>query len=463
MSSSASSRLPAVGTSFSSLLAFEMAACTAAMNAGYTLSIFDSHKNRNLTLVCNGNGSRSHLRLRGEMRCTCCTYATKHGASFRVTRAVDQHSCALPATSSTAAKIARSKMRTRVLELQQPRRRGHWQDQEVDFGETTSKEEEEDGEGEENSEDETDEGSDSGDDITEDSDSILTSSQTGHSAAGSVKTGLTPKQRQAKRRQGVPTKRSLAQAITSLSQRSRLSFPSSSQLFPDVHTLLLHLHAWAEQNNICLNQTPSSPTRVLVYCKPHYALPRCSFELVITRSALGSWSCSITNHEHDESAHAKTIAQGLNRPVPAALLVNPSADSSSSSNRHPPSLPETFPNQGPSSSTAVAPALCLRADNIAQFDQQFRGSLFLEYLSSFFFAVSPFTGDVYLSLVSNALLDSGVGSADALSALLTLEDETLSQFVEEIKVRKGWGTGEAPVLVGLLNEAKNVFAAEKQY
>ncbi|GAA5839752.1 hypothetical protein JCM11251_002581 [Rhodosporidiobolus azoricus] len=89
-------------------------------------------------------------------------------------------------------------------------------------------------------------------------------------------------------------------------------------------------------------------------------------------------------------------------------------------------------------------------------------SFSLNHLASCFSALTRSTSVGDLLLFSASLLESGVSSIDALSALFTFEDGTLIQFIEEIKVRKGWCSGEALVLGGILDEAKRVFAAEKQ-
>lgn len=383
--------------------------------------------------------------------------------------AVEQHTCSLPSPGSSAARAAKKDMTTKIAELVKKARLTK-----EDGGDDDKADGKEDDEGVA--------ASTTGDAASpprcaesansEDEDAGPAKRLKGRSSRFGQKRGTDKKRR-------FPTKNSLAVDIELLlrvrlcpsplprspltmivlSQRTRPTFPTCDQLFPDIRSLLLQLYAWGEANDVCFKQFPSSSTRVRVYCAPDYAVPRCSFEIELRKADDGSWTMSVVNDTHDKVSHDKAAARGKKRPIP-----KDQADISSSSPSSSKKRPQTGP--APSSSSPTVPTSPKQHTPLpvhpvlVPLDVQSDDSLSLDHLTAFFASLSPSTNAADLSSASASLCKYGVSSVSDLTTLVQFEVDTLLTFVDEITEGEGWSEKEALVLENLLDAAKKAFEEE---
>ncbi|GAA5911715.1 hypothetical protein JCM6882_006951 [Rhodosporidiobolus microsporus] len=139
MTRNASSSLPALGTKFSSLLEFKLAAFEAAKNGSYRFRIFSAQNNRRCTIVCIGRGSKYILPKDNIKACTCRVRVYKDGAGqFEVRAAESRHTCTLALAGSKEALLAQEDMGERISELRNRIRHANTEEEEESEDEDTS-------------------------------------------------------------------------------------------------------------------------------------------------------------------------------------------------------------------------------------------------------------------------------------------------------------------------------------
>ncbi|GAA5837020.1 hypothetical protein JCM11251_004476 [Rhodosporidiobolus azoricus] len=350
------SSLPAVGTIFASIPLLELAAFTAAKNGFFPLRVFSITKGEQARFYCTGKGTPYFARKRGIPLCTCRLYAYKDGrGGYEVKKVVEEHSCNLPRLGSKEALAERETLTKLIREAEQ---------------ELTNLLE--GPEGRENEEDDGEEDSASAKEgepgprlssIRRHSVSSVSSVAVGTSMEGrSPNSGaVAPHPSQKSRFRTSHSKRLLRDDIVSLAkpppQGKPLDLPDFSTLFPSARALLVHLYAWAEQQHLNLNHSPSSVKRILLWCKPPGQDRRCSFEVVICEIDEGNWHVSTRILQHDSVIHAKSSSikpsgsrsgTVTSTPEPETGSLSPKSASSSrqkSLKRHP-SIEAAFPFAG---------------------------------------------------------------------------------------------------------------------
>ncbi|GAA6034222.1 hypothetical protein JCM8097_003788 [Rhodosporidiobolus ruineniae] len=402
-SPSTSTSFPAVGDTFTSLKAFKQAAYSAAITQSLHLRVFSSHKGTSTDINCIGGGSQWATVYSGEAECTCRinAYIDRDTGVFRVTKSVELHSCTPPDPHSEEGKAARVDMACRLRALG-----------DADDSNT----------GDEKSTDSSlsDESS-SNMDLTSEEEEAESAGFVGKFGRRSVqpdrlggKKKLSTKRQRVEQpdaeevdrdRQALPkrgrrsrltaipklAKRDLRSDVVALAKGPALDLPSATESFSNLRRLAVHIHAWAEQNDLKLYHGPAVD-RLTFVCIPDAKKPRCPFEIVLFLFPFFA-------------RHGLAYAFDLLRPpVQASLPLHCTVDFRTA--RCAVVLPHAHPPHR------------------------------LPHLP---FLLHPFD----ILNLQTFLLHSGVSTVADLVALAEFEERTLVELVETVKARKGWTDEQA--------------------